>query len=86
MLRDAAGTVVIGKQFEEHNSLPGPVYAGGGYTLLSAAIRGGPPAVRGRTSDPPFRQGRWRFELATRVRARETNSTIVVIITQLKYR
>lgn len=46
MLRDAAGTVVIGKQFEEHNSLPGPVYAGGGYTLLSAAIRGGPPAVR----------------------------------------
>ncbi|EOD06044.1 hypothetical protein EMIHUDRAFT_250051 [Emiliania huxleyi CCMP1516] len=46
VLRDAAGTAVIGKQFEEHNSLPGPVYAGGGYTLLSAAIRGGPPAVR----------------------------------------
>lgn len=37
----ATGYIIIGKQFEEHNSLPGPVYAGGGYTELSAAIRSG---------------------------------------------
>ena len=37
------GEVVIGQQFEEHNPLPGPVYAGGGYTELSAAIRTGEP-------------------------------------------
>ena len=41
VLRDASGEVVIGKQFEEHNALPGPVYAGDGYTALSAAIRTG---------------------------------------------
>ena len=41
------GEVVIGKQYEEHNALPGPVYAGGGYTELSEAIRsGGPDAVK----------------------------------------
>ena len=33
--RDAAGSIVIGKQFEEHNSLPGPVYSGDGYTPMS---------------------------------------------------
>ena len=39
------GEVVIGQQFEEHNPLPGPVYAGGGYTALSAAIRTSPEDV-----------------------------------------
>ena len=43
--RDADGNVVIGQQYEEHNPLPGPVYAGGGYTPLSKAIRTGPEAV-----------------------------------------
>ena len=38
---EQTGAVVIGKQFEEHNALPGPVYAGGGYTVLNAAIRVG---------------------------------------------
>ena len=43
--RDSNGEIVIGQQYERHNSLPGPVYAGGGYTELSAAIRDGPDAV-----------------------------------------
>ncbi len=43
--RDASGSIIIGKQFQEHNSLPGPVYAGGGYTELSQAIRTGPDEV-----------------------------------------
>ena len=43
--RDARGSIIIGKQFQEHNSLPGPVYAGGGYTELSQAIRKGPLEV-----------------------------------------
>ncbi|KAG8458557.1 hypothetical protein KFE25_003092 [Diacronema lutheri] len=37
--RASDGTIVIGRQYEDHNSLPGPVYAGGGYTPLNAAIR-----------------------------------------------
>jgi hypothetical protein len=44
--RTAAGEVVIGQQYEAHNSLPGPVYAGGGYAEMSEAIRAGPDAVR----------------------------------------
>ena len=43
---DADGNAVIGQQFEQHNALPGPVYAGGGYTELSQAIRTSPDAVR----------------------------------------
>ena len=27
--------VVIGKQYQNHNSRPGPVYAGGGYTPVN---------------------------------------------------
>merc|ERR1719335_714007 len=30
--RDESGNVVIGKQYQNHNPRPGPVYAGGGYT------------------------------------------------------
>lgn len=41
VLRDETGAVVIGRQFEDHNALPGPVYTGDGYTALSAAIRRG---------------------------------------------
>ncbi|CAD7942681.1 unnamed protein product [Amoebophrya sp. A120] len=33
------GAVVIGKQYQNHNPRPGPVYAGGGYTPVSNALR-----------------------------------------------
>ena len=36
--RASDGGVVIGAQYQNHNSRPGPVYAGGGYTPVSAAI------------------------------------------------
>ena len=36
--RDAEGGVVKGAQFQGHNSRPGPVYAGGGYTPLSRSM------------------------------------------------
>ena len=39
--RDESGAVVIGQQFEEYNPIPGPLYAGGGYTELAQAIREG---------------------------------------------
>lgn len=29
--RDTDGNVVIGRQYQDHNTRPGPVYAGGGY-------------------------------------------------------
>jgi hypothetical protein len=33
VVRDAeTGEVVIGRQYQDHNPRPGPVYAGGGYT------------------------------------------------------
>lgn len=44
--RDTAGDIIIGQQYEDHNALPGPVYAGGGYSDLSAAIRISPQATR----------------------------------------
>ena len=36
--RDDKGNVIIGKQFQNHNPTPGPVYAGGGYTAMSKAL------------------------------------------------
>jgi len=36
--RDAQGRVQIGRQYQNHNPRPGPVYAGGGYTPISAAL------------------------------------------------
>mmetsp|Transcript_5056 Transcript_5056/g.10661 ORF Transcript_5056/g.10661 Transcript_5056/m.10661 type:complete len:393 (+) Transcript_5056:131-1309(+) len=32
------GSVLIGKQYQNHNSAPGPIYSGGGYTPVSVAI------------------------------------------------
>lgn len=32
------GLVVVGKQYQNHNSRPGPVYAGGGYTPVNRAL------------------------------------------------
>jgi hypothetical protein len=43
--RDAAGAVVIGRQYQDHNPLPGPVYAGGGYTPTSRLLSAGDPAA-----------------------------------------
>ena len=39
--RDAAGAVVIGRQYQGHNPRPGPVYAGGGYTPTSRLLSAG---------------------------------------------
>lgn len=36
--RDEQGQVVIGKQYQNHNPRPGPVYAGGGYTPMTSAL------------------------------------------------
>lgn len=36
--RDDQGNVVIGRQYQDHNPRPGPVYAGGGYTPMSRAV------------------------------------------------
>ncbi|GIL88324.1 hypothetical protein Vretifemale_16290 [Volvox reticuliferus] len=44
--RDADGNVIWGRQYENHNPAPGPVYAGGGYTEMAQAIHQGPDAVR----------------------------------------
>ena len=37
--RDEAGQVMIGAQYQNHNPRPGPVYAGGGYTPVNAALK-----------------------------------------------
>eukprot|EP00930_Biecheleria_cincta_P056929 TRINITY_DN42948_c0_g1_i1.p1 TRINITY_DN42948_c0_g1~~TRINITY_DN42948_c0_g1_i1.p1 ORF type:complete len:370 (+),score=63.19 TRINITY_DN42948_c0_g1_i1:3-1112(+) len=37
--RDQSGMVVIGKQYQNHNPRPGPVYAGGGYTPINEALK-----------------------------------------------
>merc|ERR1719183_2922849 len=44
--RDSNGEVVIGKQYQNHNTRPGPVYAGGGYTPMSNALRYGAKALK----------------------------------------
>jgi len=36
--RDAGGAVVVGRQYQNHNPRPGPVYAGGGYTPINRAL------------------------------------------------
>lgn len=43
--RDDSGAVLYGAQYAGHNSRPGPVYAGGGYTAMAQAIQAGPAAV-----------------------------------------
>jgi len=39
VMRDANGKIVIGKQYQNHNPRPGPVYAGGGYTPSIEALK-----------------------------------------------
>ena len=36
--RDASGHVILGKQYQNHNPQPGPVYAGGGYTPINSLL------------------------------------------------
>jgi len=43
--RDDEGNVMIGRQYQGHNKIPGPVYAGGGYTPVSKALRVGEKAL-----------------------------------------
>ncbi|CAK0833234.1 unnamed protein product [Prorocentrum cordatum] len=40
------GEVVIGRQYQNHNPRPGPVYAGGGYTPINNALRKGEATLR----------------------------------------
>eukprot|EP00873_Tetraselmis_striata_P011373 jgi/Tetstr1/431637/TSEL_021167.t1 len=44
--RDEEGRVVLGRQYQNHNPRPGPVYAGGGYTPMSNALRKGEVALK----------------------------------------
>ena len=37
--RDENGEIVIGEQYQNHNSSPGPVYAGGGYTPMVNSLK-----------------------------------------------
>ena len=37
--RDAGGAVVVGRQYQNHNPRPGPVYAGHGYTPINLRAR-----------------------------------------------
>jgi len=43
--RDDHGSIVIGRQYQNHNARPGPIYSGGGYTDMSKALQQGPAAV-----------------------------------------
>ena len=51
--RDTDGNVVIGEQYQNHNPLPGPVYDGGGYSLMSRAIHAGVEKVQQVLQDFP---------------------------------
>lgn len=46
VLRDDLGDVVVGRQYQDHNPRPGPVYAGGGYTPTSKAVQEGGAALK----------------------------------------
>jgi len=37
--RATDGQIVIGKQYQDHNPRPGPVYAGGGYTPITKSLK-----------------------------------------------
>lgn len=51
--RDKDGNVVIGQQYQNHNSRLGPVYDGRGYSLMSKAISSGPETVEKLLNDYP---------------------------------
>ena len=39
--RDERGNIMVGRQYQDHATNPGPIYAGGGYTPMSNALRSG---------------------------------------------
>lgn len=43
--RDEKGNPIIGSQYQNHNSRPGPLYDGMGYSLIARAIQAGPEKV-----------------------------------------
>ena len=47
------GTIVMGPQYQNHNSQPGPVYDGTGYSFMSKAIHAGPETVKQVLHDFP---------------------------------
>mmetsp|Transcript_41364 Transcript_41364/g.64628 ORF Transcript_41364/g.64628 Transcript_41364/m.64628 type:complete len:252 (-) Transcript_41364:625-1380(-) len=51
--RDAQGKIIIGRQYQNHNPRPGPVYAGGGYTPMVRALHQGREAVEALLSEFP---------------------------------
>jgi len=51
--RDAHGNVVVGRQYQNHNPRPGPVYDGTGYSPMSRAIQRGPQAVAALLDERP---------------------------------
>jgi hypothetical protein len=56
--RDDLGEVVIGKQYQNHNNRPGPVYDGKGYSMMSRAIHMSPEKVQEILSDfPELKEG-----------------------------
>lgn len=44
--RDENGDVRVGAQYQNHNPVPGPVYAGGGYTPMVNAVHDGEDALK----------------------------------------
>lgn len=51
--RDEQGNVIWGKQYQNHNHRPGPVYDGTGYSLMSKALQMGPETVKKVLADFP---------------------------------
>jgi hypothetical protein len=51
--RDEQGNVVIGEQYQNHNQVPGPVYDGTGYSLMSRAIHMSADKVKEIIKDYP---------------------------------
>jgi hypothetical protein len=49
----ATGQIIIGKQYQNHNPNPGPVYAGGGYTDINRALSQGEAAVSALLDSDP---------------------------------
>jgi len=52
--RDGNQVVVMGSQYQNHNSRPGPLYNGTGYSLMSRAIHLGPEKVQEILHDHPI--------------------------------
>jgi hypothetical protein len=51
--RDEQGNIVIGEQYQNHNQVPGPVYDGTGYSLMSRAIHMSSDKVKEIIKDYP---------------------------------